>query len=187
MLKIAASNRLSFTLLSEQDAGLLFEVDQDQEVMRYLNGGKLTTMQSIVDVFIPRMMQYRSPAQGYGIWQVRRLEDNAYIGWVLIRPMGFNTATPSRDDVELGWRFKRPFWGQGYASEAARAIADAVLENNSNVRFLSAIAVPDNAGSIGVMRKLGMQFVKRFLHRDALGDVDAVLYRMQVNAAVATE
>lgn len=101
--------------------------------------------------------------------------------------MGFNSKTPSTDDIELGWRFKREYWGRGYASEAAAAVADAVLAKNQNVQFLSAIAMPDNAGSIGVMRKLGMQFIKRFLHRDALGDVDAVLYRRSVNAAVVTE
>ena len=180
MLQISATTRLNFTLLSEQDAQLLFEVDQDAEVMRYLNGGKLTSMQTIVEVFVPRMLQYRNPALGYGIWQVRRSDDNAYLGWVLIRPMGFNSEAPSTDELELGWRFKREFWGQGYASEAASAIAAAVLAHNQKVQFLSAIAMPDNAGSIGVMRKLGMQFVKRFLHRDALGDVDAVLYRKSV-------
>lgn len=180
MLQIPATERLHFALLSEQDAPLFFELDQDVEVMRYINGGKLTSMQTIVEVMLPRMAQYRDVTLGYGIWQVRRTEDNVYLGWVLIRPMGFNTLEPSSDDVEIGWRLKREFWGRGYASEAARAVADRVLANNQNVQFLSAIAMPDNAGSVGVMRKLGMQFIKRFLHRDGLGDVDAVLYRKSV-------
>ena len=181
MLQISATTRLHFSLLSEQDATLFFEVDQDAEVMRYINGGKLTSMQTIVEVMLPRMAQYRDAERGYGIWQVRRSADNVYLGWVLIRPMGFNSATPSSDDVEIGWRFKREFWGQGYASEAAKAIASAVLADKPQVMWLSAIAMPDNTGSIGVMRKLGMQFVKRYMHRDALGDTDAVLYRMPVN------
>lgn len=180
MLTIPQSLRLHFTLLSEHDAELLFEVDQDEEVMRYLNGGKRTSMQHITEIFLPRMAQYRCPERGYGIWQVQRREDNAYLGWVLIRPMGFNTQTPSTDDVEIGWRFKRPYWGQGYASEAAAVVAEAVLANNKQVRFLSAVAWPDNAGSIGVMRKLGMQFLKRYLHQDALGEVDAVLYTKRI-------
>ena len=180
MLKIPATERLHFALLSEQDAPLLFEVDQDAEVMRYINGGKLTSMQTIVEVMLPRMAQYRDAERGYGIWQVRRSVDNVYLGWVLIRPMGFNTATPSSDDVEIGWRLKREYWGRGYASEAAGAVADVVLANNPNIQSLSAIAMPDNAGSIGVMRKLGMQFIKRFMHRDALGDVDAVLYQKKL-------
>ncbi|MBV2128741.1 GNAT family N-acetyltransferase [Arsukibacterium indicum] len=181
MIQVPATERLSFALLCQQDAQLLFDVDQDEEVMRYLNGGKRTSMQAIKEIFLPRMVQYRDSSRGFGIWQVRRRADDAYLGWVLIRPMGFNTTTPSADDVEIGWRFKREYWGRGYASEAARAVADAVLAHNCQVRFLSAIAMPDNAGSIGVMRKLGMQFVKRFLHRDALGEVDAVLYRQEIN------
>tara|TARA_R110002126_G_scaffold8953_10_gene41173 strand:+ start:3005 stop:3559 length:555 start_codon:yes stop_codon:yes gene_type:complete len=181
MLVIPASLRLNFVLLSEQDAQLLFDVDQDEEVMRYLSGGKRTSMQQIIDIFLPRMAKYRNPQRGYGIWQVCRAEDGAYLGWVLIRPMGFNTATPSINDVELGWRFKREYWGQGYASEAAAAVAKAVVANNSDVQYVSAITTPDNAGSIGVMRKLGMQFVKRYMHQDALGEVDAVLYRTNIN------
>ena len=180
MLQVPATERLHFALLSEQDAQLFFEVDQDAEVMRYINGGKLTSMQTIVEVMLPRMAQYRDAERGFGIWQVRRTADNVYLGWVLIRPMGFNSATPSNDDVEIGWRFKREYWGQGVASEAAKAVADAVLANNPNVQYLSAIAMPENAGSIGVMHKLGMQFIKRFMHRDALGDVDAVLYQKKL-------
>jgi hypothetical protein len=37
------------------------------------------------------------------------------------------------------------------------------------------------------MRKLGMLSLMRYMYRDALGDVDAVLYRMKVNAAVVAE
>ena len=181
MLAIPASLRLSFRLLSAKDAALLFEVDQDEEVMRYLNGGKRTSMQQITEIFLPRMAQYRNPKRGYGIWQVSRTGDNAYLGWVLIRPMGFNTATPSTDNIELGWRFKRLHWGQGYASEAAAAVAKAVVANNNGVQFVSAITTPDNAGSIGVMVKLGMQFIKRYRHQDALGEVDAVLYRKNID------
>ncbi|MDX1390863.1 MAG: GNAT family N-acetyltransferase [Rheinheimera sp.] len=183
MLSVPDSARLRFALLSDQDAQLLFDVDQDSEVMRYINGGTCTSMQTIINIMLPRMALYRDPLSGFGIWQVRRLSDEAYLGWVLIRPMDFTSATPSRTDVEIGWRFKRDYWGQGYASEAAQAIATAVLAQHAAVQYLSAIALPDNTGSIGVMRKLGMQFIKRYLHRDALGEHDAVLYRKKLMGA----
>ncbi|MFN3899787.1 MAG: GNAT family N-acetyltransferase; N-acetyltransferase [Alishewanella aestuarii] len=182
MSVVPDSGRLSFALITLADADLLYQVDQDEEVMRYINGGKRSTMQTIVAVMLPRLALYHSPAAGFGIWQIRRLDDQAYLGWVLIRPMGFNTETPSLDTLEIGWRLQRPYWGQGYASEAALAIARAVLADKPQIQYLSAIAMPDNAGSIGVMKKLGMQFIKTFLHRDALGDVDAVLYRVHRSA-----
>lgn len=182
MLTLPHSARLSFTLLGMQDAALLFEVDQDEEVMRYLNGGKRSSMADIEQTMLPRMAKYLDPALGYGIWQVRRLSDQAYLGWVLIRPMGFDTGTPAKDDVEIGWRFKRAYWGQGYASEAAQAVATAVLANKPQVQYLSAIAVEDNLGSIGVMRKLGMTFVKKYRHHDSFGELGAVLYRLTLTS-----
>lgn len=183
MLEVPPSLRLCFALLSAKDADLLFEVDQDEQVMRYINGGKLTSMQTITEVMLPRMAKYYNPQQGFGIWQVRQRADNAYLGWVLIRPMAFDSSAPSDNDIEIGWRFKRQYWGQGFASEAAAAVAQAVLMYNPKIQYLSANAMPDNAGSIGVMRKLGMQFIKRYQHRDALGDVDAVLYRKSLSEA----
>lgn len=182
MLQVANSNRLTFQLMTAEDAPLLFELDQDVEVMRYINGGTATSMQTIVEVLLPRMAKYYDPDRGFGIWQVRRQADNVYLGWVLIRPMGFNTESPSTEDLELGWRFKREYWGQGYATEAATAVANAVLTHNRQYQWLSAMAMPGNGGSIAVMKKLGMSFVKQYVHQDALGDVEVVLYRMASSA-----
>jgi len=44
MLMVPASQRLCYGLLSANDAELLFDVDQDEEVMRFINGGKRIRM-----------------------------------------------------------------------------------------------------------------------------------------------
>jgi RimJ/RimL family protein N-acetyltransferase len=79
-------------------------------------------------------------------------------------------------DIEIGWRFKRESWGKGYASEAALAVADSIA-TQFQVRSLSATALKENDGSIKVMKKLGMQFVKDYVHCDDEGELPAVLYR----------
>jgi RimJ/RimL family protein N-acetyltransferase len=66
-------------------------------------------------------------------------------------------------------------WGKGYASEAALAIAKAVSEPEE-VKSLSATALKDNLGSIKVMEKLGLKFVKNYNHKDEHGELPAVLY-----------
>lgn len=53
------------------------------------------------------------------------------------------------DEVELGWLFRRPFWGRGYASEAARHLRPLGPE-----RVVHLIH-PENAASAAVARKLG--------------------------------
>ncbi len=178
---IADSARLSFRLMDSTDAQLLYELDQDPEVMRHLNAGVVSTMVQIEQRMLPRMMAYREPTLGYGIWQVSTRDDcellpSCYIGWILVRPMGFFTAQPQHDNVELGWRFKRQAWGYGFASEAAAAVAAGVAKHGA-VRWLSALAVPENLPSIAVMKKLGMQFVRQGLHPDPLGEVEVVLYQ----------
>jgi len=174
---IADSSRLSFALMTRQDAELLFELDQDPEVMKYINGGKKSTMQDIQDVFIPRLESYHNPEQGWGLWKVMLTSEQRFIGWILVRPMHFFSDHPQWHDLEVGWRFKRDSWGKGYASEAAKAVCD-VLAEQAEVEKISAVAVEDNLASIGIMQKLGMQYVKTDIHKDPLGDITAVYYSM---------
>ena len=62
-------------------------------------------------------------------------------------------------EISLYWEIGKPYRRQGYASEAARALADYAFKV-LRVRRLFALTHPDNLGSLGVMRKLGM-FIER--------------------------
>ena len=64
--------------------------------------------------------------------------------------------TPRRR-VEVGWRLARAHWGQGYATEAARAWLALGLRRRSGRRRSSPSPVPDNHRSQAVMRRLGMR------------------------------
>ncbi len=176
-MEVANSERLNYRLLTEADAELLFELDQDVEVMRYINGGHMTTMTEIKERFIPRLNAFLNPKKGWGLWGVFTVEDNRYLGWVLVRPMNYFSDSPEYKNLELGWRFKRESWGLGYATEAAIQIKQALIENG-NIDAFSAIAVPENNGSVNIMTKLGMKFVKQYVHHDKqLGDLDVVYYQ----------
>lgn len=183
-LQIPASARLQYRLLDANDSELLFELDQDEAVMRFINGGRKTSRAEIAQRLLPRMLSYRDPLKGYGLWQVCSKADNqqlpaAYLGWILVRPMGFFSDQPSSDNLELGWRFKQHAWGQGFATEAAHAVM-AALAQQGTVRYFSALADPDNSGSIAVMKKLGMQFIRQQQVQDPLGAHLAVIYQTAV-------
>ncbi|WP_405631532.1 GNAT family N-acetyltransferase; N-acetyltransferase [Pseudoalteromonas sp. Ld20] len=178
-MNIPQTARLNFKLMGERDAQLLFDLDSDPDVMRHLTRGKVSSMQMIKEVFIPRLQAYTNPDKGWGLWQVNITDTNTFIGWVLIRPMGFFTDASNFSDIEIGWRFKQLSWGKGYASEAAKAVAE-VIEKQAGVTALSATALKDNIGSIKVMQKLGMQFIKQYIHTDENGDLPAVLYRKSI-------
>jgi len=186
-VRIDNTSRLQLSLMTLDDSALLFELDQDERVMHFLNGGNKTTQHQIDTVMIPRLAQYLHPAKGWGLWKVHALEcvENAqhglsgeYLGWVLVRPMHFFTQAQPHN-LELGWRFKHVSWGKGYATEAAKAVMDAVSALDE-VTHVSAVAVEENLASIAIMKKLGMTFQRKSIHRDPLGDTEAVFYQKTV-------
>ena len=68
-MNVNNSTRLSFVLMSRDDADLLYELDQDKDVMRYVNGGTITTRDYLNDVLLPRMDSYRNEAEGWGVME----------------------------------------------------------------------------------------------------------------------
>lgn len=176
-VSIPDSERLRFRLMDERDAPLWFELDQDPEVMRFLNDGQPTTREDIDQYFIPRVQGFSDPARGHGLWEVRDRSNNEYLGWILVREYGIHTPYHEPDNLELGWRFKRHCWGKGIATEAARAIMD-MLQQDPGIRAFCAIADRDNLGSIGVMKKLGMRYIDERMHYTPKRDFLCVYYEM---------
>ncbi|WP_068786164.1 GNAT family N-acetyltransferase [Paenibacillus phocaensis] len=63
--------------------------------------------------------------------------------------------------AELGYCFHRSFWGQGYATEAARAMMRMGFQD-LGLHRIYATCRPANEGSAKVMQKLGMQYEGHF-------------------------
>ena len=183
-MEVKNSARLSFKLMGSDDTQDLFELDQDPAVMKYINGGEPTSMEKIESVFIPRLESYTNKEKGWGMWGVYITDTSEFLGWILVRPMEFFSEHPEYDNLELGWRFKQAAWGKGYGTEAANAVKNALIfSNNSSQKIdrLSAVAMLGNEGSIGIMKKIGMSYVKTYMHEDPLGDIEAVYYTQHIN------
>ncbi|MBW8186622.1 GNAT family N-acetyltransferase [Shewanella nanhaiensis] len=188
-MNISDSARLTYDFMTAKDAQLLFELDQDSEVMRYINGGEQTSMQEIREIFIPRLESYADLSKGWGMWKVSIKPDNdtaghlssseQFLGWILVRPLDFFSESPQWNNLELGWRFKQSAWGKGIATEAAQAVMEAVT-GIEHVHYISAIALEENISSIKIMKKLGMRFLKKAMHYDPLGDSELVYYQKEI-------
>jgi [ribosomal protein S5]-alanine N-acetyltransferase len=79
--------------------------------------------------------------------------------------------------AELGFWLGRPWWGQGFATEAARAVVRHGFANRRLPGFSSARFV-DNAASARVLDKLGFEAVGRGTIASAARghDVEAITY-----------
>nr|WP_252728169.1 GNAT family N-acetyltransferase [Alteromonas sp. C1M14] len=166
---------MQYHFVTDNDAHFLWSIDQDPAVMTYLNGGKKTPWEDIQQVFLPRIKAFSEQSKGWGLWRVSTLSSpSADLGWILVRPMGFFTAERNDNNLELGWRFHQHAWGKGYATEAATQIKNTLAK--SGIDQFSAMALPQNRGSIGVMKNLGLTYAYDFRYRDAVFDDDVVVY-----------
>ena len=60
-----------------------------------------------------------------------------------------------KDEIEVGYLFVKKFWGQGLATEAARAMMDAGFNELKLDRIISIIN-PNNKRSIAVAKRNGL-------------------------------
>jgi ribosomal-protein-alanine N-acetyltransferase len=88
---------------------------------------------------------------GFGMWALLRKADGAFVGRCGLRYL------EESPEVELGYTLAKPFWGQGFATEASRAVVCYAFEVLRLGRLV-AIADPANAASVNVMKKVGMVF-----------------------------
>jgi ribosomal-protein-alanine N-acetyltransferase len=78
-----------------------------------------------------------------------------------------------RVEVELSYALGRPYWGNGYATEAGRALVAYAFGTLGLARIAYGVDGA-NTRSVGVMRRLGFR-LERNLHADGAGDVVGVL------------
>jgi RimJ/RimL family protein N-acetyltransferase len=74
----------------------------------------------------------------------------------------------------VGWVLRREAWGQGFATEAARACAGWEF-GNLDIPYLTAMIRPENEPSIRVAERLGMTP----LRDDVLFDDAVVVYSVK--------
>jgi RimJ/RimL family protein N-acetyltransferase len=91
---------------------------------------------------------------GYGLWPVEVIGGASFIGMVGLANPDFSA--PFLPAVEVGWRLAAPHWGQGYATEAARAVLAYGFERLALPEIVAFTTVA-NARSRRVMDKLGMR------------------------------
>jgi RimJ/RimL family protein N-acetyltransferase len=145
------SSRLTLRPWEDRDRAPFAAMSADPVVMQHLS--PLPTLDAANGWIDRQRAQFAQ--HGFGYWAVELRESGQLVGAVgLSRPSYEAHFTPA---VGVGWRLARPFWGYGYASEAA----------NTALRFgfgqlglaeIVAVTIPANVRSQQVMRRLGMTY-----------------------------
>jgi RimJ/RimL family protein N-acetyltransferase len=152
------TERLILRRWRDSDREPFARLNADPEVMRHFLR-PLSRGES--DALVDRI-EARFDERGYGLWAVERQNDGAFLGFTGLAYQTFEAQfTPC---VEIGWRFDRFVWHQGYATEAALEALRIGFEEAGLDEIVSFTSL-DNVASVRVMERIGM-------HRDPAGDFD---------------
>ncbi|RZO86218.1 MAG: N-acetyltransferase [Oceanococcus sp.] len=91
---------------------------------------------------------------GWGFWAAEHRASGRFMGFIGLNRPG--VALPFSPCVEIGWRLSADFWGQGLATEAARAALAVGFEQLHLPEIVSFTAL-SNRRSSAVMQRLGMR------------------------------
>lgn len=150
------SERLTLRPLTEADVDLLWELDADPAVMRFLTGGKPTPRETVRDRILPRILATYARHPGFGTFAAQLTATGEFLGWFELDPKDGDVR-----DVELGYRLRRAAWGNGYATEGSRALIRKAF-TELGVERVYAETMFVNTASRRVMERSGLSYVRTF-------------------------
>ncbi len=147
---IAETDRLILRNWRDEDRADYIAACNTDAVTRFL-GGPATIEQ--IDAALERISRSQRE-HGFSFWALERRDDAAFLGYCGLKIVG-DPEIAVKDDVESGWRLREDAWGQGYASEAAKACLDWAWAH-LDVQRVVAMTTPANQRSWRLMERIGM-------------------------------
>lgn len=144
------TKRLRLREWRDDDLAPFAAMNADPEVIQFL---PWALSRSESDALVGRIRAHFQD-HDFGLWATEEVASGAFTGFVGLSIPRFEA--PFMPCVEIGWRLARPFWGMGYATEAASAAMRFGFEQ-AELEEIVSFTVPMNQRSRSVMTKLGMR------------------------------
>lgn len=151
------TDRLVLRSWCEDDIVPFSKMNSDEEVMEYLP--KCLSHDETVQ-FYSRIVDEHT-IFGYGLYVVELKSTGEFIGYTGFH--NFDFEAEFSPGIEIGWRLAKEFWGQGYATEAAKACIDYALRRKLFDIIYSFTSIV-NHRSEREMQKIGMKHQGFFQH-----------------------
>ncbi len=147
--KILETERLTLRRLRIEDLDALFALYRDEDIRRYFPEGRLSFEDTRGE--LEWFLNGHPKHPELGLWATVLKETNAFIGRCGLLPWTFD----GREEVEVAYLLDKRYWGQGLATEAARAILEYGFGSLGLSRLICLID-PQNAASQKVAERIGM-------------------------------
>ena len=150
-LSILQTARLVLRQLEPGDATILHRIYQSEGVLQYFPNPTPPPLEKVQRFITGQQAHWEK--HRYGNWAVLPEGEPEIIGWVGLQYL------PELDETEVGFLLDRPFWGKGYATEAAQASLRFGFEH-LDLDHIIALVHPDNLASRRVIEKCGMTYLE---------------------------
>ncbi len=154
---IISTQRLGLRRWIDTDTQPFIEMNSDPEVMKYFP--RLFTKEETL--LIIQRINKGFEKNGFGLLAVENKQTQEFLGFTGFSIPGFESFfTPC---IEIGWRYNKQAWGQGFATEAANACLQygfSTLGFDKVVSFTASI----NTRSEKLMQRIGMKKINEFDH-----------------------
>lgn len=151
------SARLYYREFTAADDVLLFQLDANPEVHRYLGNNPVTHIDQVREYLASVISQYAT--NGVGRMTAFLKETDEFIGWGGLK-LESNVNGHDRF-YDIGYRLLPQFWGRGYATESARFFIDYGF-NQLDISVINATALRANTASCNALVKSGLQEIETF-------------------------
>lgn len=155
------TERLGLLAWQERHVAPFAAMNADPEVMRYFPAPATEAQtRATVDAW-----RRQFDEQGWSNWAVELKASGEFIGFIGLSVP--RRRLPFSPCVEIGWRLARRFWGNGYATEGARAALAAGFGRLGLTEIVSFTSLL-NAPSRAVMERIGMHNTGRDFDHPAI-------------------
>ena len=146
------TTRLIMRPLTSDDAESLHQIMAEPEVLHFFPNPAAPSLEQVSKMIAGQERHWHE--HHYGWWGVTLRQTGRLIGWCGLQFL------PETEETEVAYLLAKSCWGQGLATEAARATLDFGFETLQLSRII-AIVHPDNLGSQRVAEKAGLAFLDR--------------------------
>ena len=143
---VLATERLVLCPVTTDDHAALLALWTMPEVRRFLFDGAILSAAEITTAIQDSARDFA--AAGYGLWLIRGRDGTDLVGAVGLRPL-------ENLGLEVYYSLAPGRWGNGFATEAARAVVEYGLGPLGLPTVLAEVD-EGNAASVAVIRRLGM-------------------------------
>ncbi len=152
--------RLNLRRLLPEDLQSLYSLYRDPEIRRYFPDGTRTLEETKAELEF--FLNGHPEFPELGLWATNERATDTFVGRCGLLPWKIN----GEHEVELAFLIAKSRWCEGLATEAALGIVEHA-RNVLHLRRLVCLITPGNMASVGVARKVGMQFEREYT--DELG------------------